>query len=92
MTSATDLLWNSWRLPAGKVSNALFNAQAIVCFFSSAGGDPGPCTTDNVHNSGKVAPVVVGMFNINGSGKGNAFGASAKMDGSGSGLISKQPN
>ncbi|MBI2855751.1 MAG: hypothetical protein HYX93_02765 [Chloroflexi bacterium] len=69
----------------------VFYVDATVCFFSSTGGDPGPCTTGNLHNSGKVAPVVVGMFNINGNGKGHAFGASARLDGSGSDLISESP-
>lgn len=87
---------------AGATVNLVFKAtisgwgvyyvEAVVCFFSSTGEDPGPCTAGNLHNTGKVAPVVVGMFNINGNGNGHAFGASAKQDGSGSGLISKQPN
>ena len=70
----------------------VFYVDAVVCFFASSGGDPGPCTAGNLISSGKVAPVVVGMFNINGSGQGHAFGASAKQDGTGSGLISKEPN
>ena len=31
------------------------------------------------------------MFNIQGKGKGNAFGASSKLDGDGADLISEQP-
>ena len=70
----------------------VYYVDVVICFFSSTSGDPGPCTTGNISNSGKVAPVVVGMFNINGNGKGHAFGASTKKDSGGSGLISKQPD
>jgi len=69
----------------------VFYVEANVCFFAATSGDPGPCTTGNMHNSGKVAPVVVGMFNIQGKGKGQAYGASAKLDSGGSDLISQQP-
>ena len=31
------------------------------------------------------------MFNLKGNGKGHAFGASSKLDGGGSELISEQP-
>ncbi|MDA0988997.1 MAG: hypothetical protein O2783_07765, partial [Chloroflexi bacterium] len=73
-------------------SFGVYYVDTTVCFFSATSGDPGPCTTGNIHNSGKVAPVVAGMFNINGNGKGHAYGASARKDGNGSGLISQNPN
>lgn len=73
-------------------SFGVYYIDATVCFFSATSGDPGPCTSGNLHNSGKVAPVVAGMFNINGNGKGHAYGASARKDGNGSGLISQNPN
>jgi len=69
----------------------VFYVEANVCFLSATSGDPGPCVGDNVRNTGKVAPVVVGMFNLQGKGKGHAFKASSKLDNSGSDLISQQP-
>ena len=72
------------------MSWGIFYVDVTVCYFSSVSGDPGPCASGNVFRSGKVAPVVAGMFNINGKGKGNAFGASASLDGPAT-LISEQP-
>ena len=68
----------------------VFYVEAVLCYFAAPSGDPGPCQGDssNTKRSGKVAPVTVGMFNIKGNGKGNAFGASSKKDNSGAGLIS----
>ena len=59
----------------------------MVCYFN--GGNP--CADGSHQKTVKVAPVVAGMFNINGKGKGYAFGASSKLDGSGADLISEQP-
>ena len=103
--SATTNLWSGSNAidsgPPGTVRTFTFSAtpttwgvfyiDASICFFSNAAPDPGPCTSGNLYRSGKVAPVVVGMFNINGNGKGYAFGASSKLDNSGSGLISQTP-
>ena len=69
----------------------IFYVDVTVCYFSAQAGDPGPCAGGNVFRSGKVAPVVAGMFNIQGKGKGHAFGASSKKDGSGADIISEQP-
>jgi hypothetical protein len=66
----------------------VFYVEARTCFFAASASG---CNTEISGTATKeVAPVVVGMFNIQGKGQGYAYGASAKMDGSGSGLISKQ--
>ncbi len=54
-------------------------------------GNFGPCAGTNAIRPGKQAPVVVGMFNIKGNGEGYGFGASAKLDGAGSGITSQVP-
>lgn len=69
----------------------VFHIEVTVCYFDASSGDPGPCTAGNQYKTGKVAPVVVGMFNIQGKGKGNAFGASSKLDSGGSDIISVDP-
>ena len=65
----------------------IFYIDVLVCYFVPNNS----CTAGRSQNTGKVAPVVAGMFNINGTGKGNAFGASSKLDGDGADLISEQP-
>ena len=65
----------------------IFYIDVLFCYFN----EDKPCKTGSSQKTDKVAPVVTGMFNINGKGKGNAFGASSKLDGSGADLISEQP-
>ncbi len=65
----------------------IFYIDVTLCYFNV--GDP--CKEGSNRSSGKVAPVVVGMFNVQGEGKGYAFGASSKLDNDGSNLISQQP-
>ena len=50
-----------------------------------------PCRGGSSDKTGQVAPVISGMFNIQGQGKGHAYGASSKLDDGGSGLLSEQP-
>ena len=64
----------------------IFYIDILFCYFS----EDNPCEPGRSQNTGKVAPIVSGMFNINGTGKGNAFGASAKLH-DGADLISEQP-
>jgi len=80
----------TWSFQATPTRWGVFYVEAILCYFSSASGDPGPCTGESrtTKRSGKVAPVVVGMFNIQGKGRGYSFGASSKLDNGGSDLIS----
>ena len=67
----------------------VFYVDASTCYFAAnAGACDSEVSGDPVKN---VAPVTVGMFNIKGNGKGNAFGASSKFDGSTSDLVSKNP-
>ena len=84
-----------WVFQVTPTTWGVFYVEAVVCYFSNKAGnqDPGPCEGGerDTKRSGKVAPVVAGMFNIQGNGKGNAFGASSKLDGSGADLISEQP-
>ena len=65
----------------------IFYVDVLVCYFNVGN----PCADGSHQKTGKVAPVVAGMFNIQGKGKGNAFGASSKLDGNGADLISEQP-
>ena len=65
----------------------VFYIDVTICFFDAEV----PCKEDSNLGSGNVAPVVAGMFNIKGKGKGHAFGASSKLDDGGSDLISQQP-
>ena len=69
----------------------VFFIEALVCYWDSGTGAPGPCISGKSHGTGKVAPIVVGMFNIQGNGQGNAFGAIAKLDDGGSDLIGIDP-
>ena len=67
----------------------VFYIDVSTCYFAaSASGCDTEISGDPVKNK---AAVVVGMFNIKGRGKGNAFGASSKLDAGGSGLVSKNP-
>jgi len=77
------------RFKASPTTWGIFYIDVSVCFFSAGASG---CNVE-VGNDPlkKEAPVVVGMFNINGNGQGYAFGASSKLDGSGSGLISQVP-
>lgn len=77
-TVTFQLTANSW---------GIFYVDVLVCYFNVGN----PCADGSHQKTGKVAPVVAGMFNINGTGKGKAFGASSKVDGSGADLISEQP-
>lgn len=77
-TITFQLTPNSW---------GIFYVDVTVCYFNVGN----PCAVGSRAQTGKVAPVVAGMFNINGKGKGNAFGASAKKDPGGAALISEQP-
>ena len=77
-TITFQLTPNSW---------GIFYVDVTVCFFNVGN----PCAVGSHEKTGKVAPVVAGMFNIQGKGKGNAFGASSKLDDSGADLISEQP-
>ncbi|MFH1140814.1 MAG: hypothetical protein V1724_03900 [Chloroflexota bacterium] len=67
----------------------VYYVDVSVCYFAAS------VSACNTEVSGdplkKVAPVVAGMFNIKGKGKGYAFGASAKLDSGGSSLISQSP-
>ncbi len=65
----------------------IFYIDVLLCYKVPTNA----CTVGEHQNTDKVAPVVAGMFNIQGKGKGNAFGASSKLDGSGADLISEQP-
>lgn len=65
----------------------IFYIDVVLCYFNV--GDP--CKAGSSQSTGKVAPIVSGMFNINGTGKGHAFGASSKLDSGGADLISEQP-
>ena len=67
----------------------VFYVDVSVCFFSNS---PAGCDVDISGDPVKnKAAVVVGMFNIKGRGKGNAFRASSKLDSGGSDLVSKNP-
>ena len=81
----------TWTFQATPTTWGVFFVDVILCYFLNNGGDPGTCdgTTGHEYRTGKVAPVVVGMFNINGTGKGYAFGASTKLDSGGSDIISQ---
>ncbi len=79
------------RFKARPTSWGIFYVDVTVCYFAAVAGDPGPCSTGNVFRSGQVAPVIAGMYNIQGNGKGHAFGASSKLDNGGADLISEQP-
>lgn len=66
----------------------VFYVEVKVCAFAaSVSGCDSEISGQSLK---KLAPVVVGMFNIQGSGQGYAYGASSKMDSGGSALISKQ--
>lgn len=82
----------TWTFQAIPTEWGIFYVEPVLCYFSAAGGDPGPCTGESTttFRSSKVAPVVVGMFNIQGNGKGYSFGASSKLDDGGSDLVSME--
>lgn len=80
-----------WTFQATPSTWGVFYIESVICYFSSASGDPGPCGSTTAKRSGKVAPVVVGMFNIKGKGQGYAWGASSKLDDAGSDIISQEP-
>ena len=82
-----------WVFQVTPTTFGVFYVESIVCYFSAASGDPGPCrgSETDTKRSGKVKPVIVGMFNIQGKGKGHAYGASSKLDSGGSDLLSEQP-
>ncbi len=65
----------------------IYYIDVTVCYFNAGQ----PCDTGSRSDSDKVTPVVVGLFNIQGSGNGHAFGASSKLDDGGSYLISVEP-
>lgn len=77
---------------ATPTSYGVFYVEPLVCYFAATSGNLGPCAGGNGIRGGKQAPVVVGLFNIQGKALGHAFGATAKLDSSGSQLISVQPN
>lgn len=82
-----------WVFEVTPTTFGVFYVESVVCYFSAVSGDPGPCRGNetDTNRSGKVKPVIVGMFNIQGTGKGHAYGASSKLDSGGSDLISEQP-
>ena len=65
----------------------IFYVEVVLCYFNVGN----PCAAGSSQTTGKVAPVVAGMFNIQGTGKGHAYGASSKLDSGGSELLSEQP-
>ena len=70
-------------------SFGVFYVSVYTCYFAA---NASACDTEIAGIPiKKKAPVVVGMFNIQGKGRGHAFGASSKLDNGGSALISQQP-
>lgn len=63
----------------------VFFVDVQICYFTAGS----PCASGNDYKVSKVAPVVVGMFNLNGQGKGLQKKASSSLDSNGSNLVSE---